>query len=187
MTKKHVMAGFKFADVYDAGRLRVWLDDDKMDTPRRKALVIVGPKGCGKSTLLRRIAKYKGEEPCYIAPTKTGHILNRDDSFKQALPVLSALQDRKLVLMDDLEVRHRYTLSDTVRIADGTSVKIRRPRSFCEVLTYQACAVLAVSVSANDAERVERWIGEYLDCCNVFSERVFMLRLCDRVPAVAKR
>lgn len=59
MTKKEVVAGVKFAgEGKDVQLIYRWLDDDKMGTPNRKALIFVGGEERDRFRLSGRIAKY---------------------------------------------------------------------------------------------------------------------------------
>ena len=156
MTKDELLSGFDFADQREVEGLKLWLDDATLGTRRRKALVIVGPMCSGKTTLLYRIAEYKGEAPCLydgrggIVPSRIGvaDLLRRFREFEGS----------KVILVDDLRVKSGRALIEIQRFAVGFKTYLREPRSTSKIVEFKISAPLAVAVSADDAERAEKWI-----------------------------
>ena len=165
-----VTAGIRFEHSECISKLNSWLVDDAMGTSQRKVLVIVGPEGSGKSALLNRIAmiKIKGEVPRFIEPDRHGHILHRKESYRRMRPALWALQDQKLVLMDDLDMHRSCTVQELMMVAAGSQVKVRRPRSCTEIDTFTPAASVAVAVRADLEDRATRLMAD-VDCeCRYF-------------------
>ena len=156
MTKAEVLEGFAFPNPDEADMLQRWLDDATLGTRRRKALVIVGPMCCGKTTLLYRIAEYKGEAPCLhdgrggIVPSRIGgaDLQRRYREFEGC----------KVILVNDLRVKSARALMEIQRFAVGFKTYLREPRSTSKIVEFNISAPLAVAVSADDAERAEKWI-----------------------------
>lgn len=156
MKKSEVLEGFAFSTDGEADMLLRWLDDATLGTRRRKALVIVGPMCSGKTTLLCRIAEYKGEAPCLydgrggIVPSRIGgaDLLRRFREFEAS----------KVIVVDDLRVRSNKALYELQIFAYGFIKRVREPRSTSKIVEFKISAPLAVAVSADDAERAEKWI-----------------------------
>ena len=159
MTKAEVLEGFAFPNPGEADMLQRWLDDATLGTRRRKALVIVGPMCSGKTTLLYRIAEYKGEAPCLhngrggIVPVRIGH--------NDHLRLYREFESCKVILVDDLRVKSGRALMEIQRFAVGFKTYLREPRSTSKIVEFNISAPLAVAVSADDAERAEKWIAKY--------------------------
>lgn len=158
MTKAGVLEGFAFPNPAEAEKLRQWLDDATLGTPIRKALVIVGPKCSGKTTLLYRIAEYKGEAPCLY--DGRGGIVRLGISHGDHVRLCREFEGCKVILVNDLRVKSAWALMEIQRFAVGFKTYLREPRSTAKIVEFNISAPLAVAVSADDAERAEKWIAE---------------------------
>lgn len=161
MTKREVIKGFKFTDKADRQRLCQWIDDDKMGTARRKALILCGSMASGKSTLLRRISEYKGEAPVLLNQYH-GRIVEQG-SLTWDHAVARELSSRRVVLLDDA-LFSVVLFCDIMDIVDGKAFKIRKLyRDDYE--TYLPTASMAVAVRAIDTHRAEEYVGAVTRDC----------------------
>ena len=157
MTKAEVLEGFAFPNPGEADMLQRWLDDATLGTSIRKALVIVGPMCSGKTTLLYRIAEYKGEAPCLY--DGRGGIVRLGISHRDRVGLYREFEGCKVILVNDLRVKSAWALVEIQRFAEGFKICLLcEPRSTSKVVEFNISAPLAVAVSADDAERAEKWI-----------------------------
>ena len=102
------------------------------------------------------IAEYKGEAPCLhdgrggIEPVRIGH--------NDHLRLYREFESYKVILVDDLRVKTGRALMEIQRFAVGFKTYLREPRSTSKIVEFNISAPLAVAVSADDAERAEKWI-----------------------------
>lgn len=161
MKKAQVIKGFKFVHKFDRLRLCEWLDDDKMGTARRKALILCGPMASGKSTLLRRISEYKGEAPVLLNQYH-GRIVEQG-SLTWNHTVARELSSRRVVLLDDA-IFSVVLFCDIMDIVDGKTFKIRKLyRDDYE--TYSPTASVAVAVRAFNTDKAEEYVGAVARDC----------------------
>lgn len=156
MTKAEVLEGFAFPNPGEADVLQRWLDDATLGDAIRKALVIVGPMCSGKTTLLCRIAEYKGEAPCLY--DGRGGIVRLGISHRDHVRLYREFEGCKVILVNDLRVKSARALMEIQRFAVGFKTYLREPRSTSKIVEFNISAPLAVAVSADDAERAEKWI-----------------------------
>lgn len=145
MTKDELLSGFNFANQSEVYKLKLWLDDDTLGTSERKALVIVGPMASGKSTLLDRISQYKGELMTLFECPGSGPLLCR--SFARVCGLLESFRDRKVVLLNDLALTYSVVI-DIEQILGNDALRILKPNSFNDYVSYPIRASLAIALDA---------------------------------------
>ena len=125
-------------------KIRAWLDEWQQGTPKKKAILLIGPPGVGKTTVARAVAEDMGWNVIELNASDTRNAV----AIRKAATLSSTLrshihdptkpQQRTLILLDEVDqgLARRLHLIELIRVGSALWLQSRFDRCL-DLLAFQ--------------------------------------------------